>query len=66
MVGISPSSVIAPVFTYYLGGDQAVGVSLCLLSTILGSAAYVIYIWIYFSIFGSDVHINEFPVSLIK
>jgi len=36
MVGISPSSVIAPVFTYYLGGDRALGVSLCLLSTILG------------------------------
>eukprot|EP00833_Pecoramyces_ruminatium_P012761 jgi/Orpsp1_1/1186793/evm.model.d7180000053357.1 len=35
MVGISPSSIIAPVFTYYLGGDRALAVSLCLISTLI-------------------------------
>jgi len=61
MVGISPSSVIAPIFTYYLGGDRALSVSLCLLSTIFGSGIYVLYIWLYVSIFNSDLQINEFP-----
>ncbi|ORX55995.1 hypothetical protein BCR36DRAFT_346479 [Piromyces finnis] len=61
MVGISPSSVIAPIFTYYLGGDRALAVSLCLLSTILGSGIYVLYIWLYTFIFSSDLQINEFP-----
>jgi len=66
LVGISPSSIIAPIFTYYLGGDRALAVSLCLLSTILGSGIYVLYIFIYFSIFGDSLQMAEFPVNFIK
>jgi predicted Na+-dependent transporter len=61
MVGISPSSVIAPIFTYYLGGDRALAVSLCLISTILGSAVYVIYLYVYLMFFSRSLELTTFP-----
>jgi len=48
MVGISPSSVIAPIFTYYLGGDRALAVSLCLISTILGNFFFFFFFFFFF------------------
>ncbi|ORY29584.1 hypothetical protein LY90DRAFT_512829 [Neocallimastix californiae] len=49
LVSISPGSIVAPIFTYYIGGDRALAVSLCLVTTILGSILYPYYMWIYFA-----------------
>ncbi|OUM68081.1 hypothetical protein PIROE2DRAFT_4366 [Piromyces sp. E2] len=36
LVAITPGSIIAPIFTYYIGGDRALAISLCLISTVIG------------------------------
>lgn len=65
MVGISPSSIIAPIFTYYLGGDRALAVSLCLISTILGSGVYVVYIYLYFLFIPRSLELTAFPYEYV-
>ncbi|KAL6600825.1 SBF-domain-containing protein [Neocallimastix californiae] len=47
IVAASPGSFIAPVFTYYLGGDRALAVGLCLVATILGSFTFPLAIWLF-------------------
>ncbi|OUM63302.1 hypothetical protein PIROE2DRAFT_10203 [Piromyces sp. E2] len=47
IVAASPGSFIAPVFTYYLGGDRALAVGLCLIATIFGSFTFPFTIWLF-------------------
>jgi len=47
IVAASPGSFIAPVFTYYLGGDRALAVGLCLVATIFGSFTFPLTIWLF-------------------
>jgi len=60
LVAISPGSIIAPVFTYYIGGDRALATSLCLITTILGSLLYPYFMWIYFSFSAMRVEMFRF------
>eukprot|EP00833_Pecoramyces_ruminatium_P007178 jgi/Orpsp1_1/1181210/evm.model.c7180000076330.2 len=62
IVAISPGSIIAPIFTYYIGGDRALAVSLCLITTVLGSLLYPYFMWIYFSFSGMGMEMFRFDV----
>lgn len=58
IVAASPGSFIAPVFTYYLGGDRALAVGLCLIATIFGSFTFPFTIWIFCIV--SNIKIETF------
>ncbi|KAL6607132.1 hypothetical protein LY90DRAFT_670872 [Neocallimastix californiae] len=47
IVAASPGSFIAPVLTYYLGGDRALSVGLCLVAAILGNFTFPFVIWLF-------------------
>ncbi|ORX55999.1 hypothetical protein BCR36DRAFT_410035 [Piromyces finnis] len=48
LVAVTPGSILSPTFTYYIGGDRALAVSLCIISTVIGSILYPYFMWVYF------------------
>lgn len=58
MVSASPGSAFAPIFTYYLGGDRALAVGLCLIATICGTFTFPIIIYLFCLV--SNISIETF------